>query len=80
MSRRSALHGNGRRGNRRRHLVLLLALGCFPIDTAMTSASPIEAGRSVTSSVAQLCGMHPMQRYTHNSTSPNAGGVDRVAT
>jgi len=79
MSRRSAHRGNGRLG-RRRHLVLLLALGLFPIDTAMTAAGSIQAPRNATHSVAQLCGMYPLQRYTQNPTPPNAGGVDRLAT
>lgn len=79
MSRRSARHGNGRRGSRR-HLALLLALGLFPIDTAMTAASPIEAGASSSASVASPCEIHPLQRSTWNTTPPNAGDVDRVAT
>jgi len=80
MSRRSARHANGRRGSRHRHLVLLLALGLFPIDTAMTTAGPIQAGQGPTLSVAPLCGMYPLQRYAQNPTPPNAGDVDRVAT
>lgn len=79
MSRRSARHGNGRRGSRRR-LALLLALGLFPIDTAMTAASPIEAGASPTASIAPPGEIHLLQRSTENTTPPNAGGVDRVAT
>ncbi|WP_133884051.1 hypothetical protein [Panacagrimonas perspica] len=59
MSRRSAPRGNGRRGYRRRHLVLLLGLALFPIDTAVTTAGPTEARRSTTSLVAQLSEMYP---------------------
>jgi len=80
MSRRSARRGNGRGGSRRRHLVLLLVLGLFPIDTAMTAALSTEAGTRPDALVAPPCEIHRLQRSTYNPAPSHAGGVDRVVT
>lgn len=77
MSRRSVHRGRARRGGHRaRHLVLLLGLGLFPIDTALTT----ETSRIPTDSAAQISRMHPLTCFTQNVTPPNAGGVDTFAT
>lgn len=76
MSRRRVHRGSAHRGGRSaRHLVLLLGLGLFPIDTALTT----ETSRIPTAPAAQISRTHPLTGFTQNLAPPDAGGVDTLA-